>query len=441
MRRSMAKIIKNSKNKNEFRIPCVKTRVLAALATLMLGASLSCSAAEPGVADRGVPPAWSVSGFGTLGVAYHDEDDTVFRRSVDQRGGARSGHLETRVDSLLGLQLNGQIDGNWSVMGQVVSRQDIDRRWTPQLTWGFVKYAPNDWSEFRAGRMAVDIYLDGDSRHVGYSYTTVRPYADVYGRLTLDTFDGVDAAFQAFVGERLMRLKLFGGRTRGGVFLSDEIYEMNRGRTFGAALDWIGPDLSVKLAWGSMTGTRHPRMGRLAQALSGFAQSPLLDFPQAAERAAEITETNRITYLGLGVGWERGPLSLQFVGTDMSMSIYPGFDGWGLGATASYRFGAWKPYLSYSRSIIDPVERELLWPAPLQGSQLQSLWVNNREFIRHDQHTVGAGVRYDFADNAAFKLQVDRIEAKRSSSLLDDGGFRTGPRAVTLFSATIDFVF
>lgn len=61
--------------------------------------------------------------------------------------------------------------------------------------------------------------------------------------------------------------------------------------------------------------------------------------------------------------------------------------------------------------------------------------------MAHDQTTVGIGVRYDFADNVALKLQLDRIDAKRSSSLLDDRGYVTGPRALTVFSATLDFVF
>jgi hypothetical protein len=41
----------------------------------------------------------------------------------------------------------------------------------------------------------------------------------------------------------------------------------------------------------------------------------------------------------------------------------------------------------------------------------------------------------------ALKLQFDRIDAKRSSALLDDRGFVTGPRSPTVFSATLDFVF
>ena len=50
-------------------------------------------------------------------------------------------------------------------------------------------------------------------------------------------------------------------------------------------------------------------------------------------------------------------------------------------------------------------------------------------------------MRWDFADNAALKLQADRVEAKRSSSLLDAAGNRTDARSFTLLSATLDFVF
>lgn len=382
---------------------------------------------------------WTVNGFGTLGAAHHDEADTRFRRSLDQRGGVREGHVEIRNDSLLGLQLNGVLDSRWSVMAQAVTRQDVERKWTPQLTWAFVKYIPNDWSEFRAGRMAVDIYLDGDSRHVGYVYTTVRPYADVYGRLTYDTFDGVDASFQRAMGSGLLRLKVFGGRTRGDTYLNDDVYPFELGRTFGATLDWIGRELSLKLSWGKMVTTRDRINAPLQAGLLAAGQF----FPDAAARAAEISSTNRISYLGLGVGWERGPFSLQVMGTDMEMTVYPGFEGWGMGATAAYRIGDWKPFVAYSRSILDPVERKLDLPVGVDPNidALIQGWDFLNSYVRHDQYTMGVGVRWDFSPNAALKLQADRIEAKRSSSLLDDAGYRTGARAFTLLSASLDFVF
>lgn len=412
------------------------TKISAALAALLCAAGLFGSMAHAAEADEASVSRWAVNGFGTLGAAHHDEDDTRFRRSVDQRGGVREGQIEIRNDSVLGVQLNGVLDSRWSVMAQAVTRQDVDRRWTPQLTWAFVKYMPNDWSEFRFGRMAVDIYLDGDSRHVGYVYTTARPYADVYGRLTFDTFDGADATFQRTLGPGLVRLKLFGGRTRGDVYLNDSVYALEKGRTFGATVDWVGEELSLKLSWGSMVTTRDTQNDPLLMILQPVAAY----FPDAAERAAEITHSNRISYLGLGIGWERGPYSLQVVGTDMSMTVYPGFEGWGMGATAAYRIGSWKPFVTYSRSIIDPVERQLDL-AKISNPLLSYAWPYAHNYTRHDQYTAGIGVRWDFADNAALKLQADRVEAKRSSSLLDAAGNRTDARSFTLLSATLDFVF
>ena len=412
------------------------TKNSAALAALLCAAGLFGSMAHAAEADEASVSRWAVNGFGTLGAAHHDEDDTRFRRSVDQRGGVREGQVEIRNDSVLGVQLNGVLDSRWSVMAQAVTRQDVDRKWTPQLTWAFVKYMPNDWSEFRFGRMAVDIYLDGDSRHVGYVYTTARPYADVYGRLTFDTFDGVDATFQRTLGPGLVRLKLFGGRTRGDVYLNDSVYALEKGRTFGATVDWVGEELSLKLSWGSMVTTRDTQNDPLLMILQPVAAY----FPDAAERAAEITHSNRISYLGLGIGWERGPYSLQVVGTDMSMTVYPGFEGWGMGATAAYRIGSWKPFVTYSRSIIDPVERQLDL-AKISNPLLSYAWPYAHNYTRHDQYTAGVGVRWDFADNAALKLQADRVEAKRSSSLLDAAGNRTDARSFTVLSATLDFVF
>lgn len=419
-------------------------KIVTALAALTCFGGLSGVNAHAAGMDGASTARWALNGFGTLGAAYHEEDNTRFRRSVDQRGGVREGHVEIRNDSVLGVQVNGVLDSRWSVMAQAVTRQDVDRKWTPQLTWAFVKYAPNDWSELRFGRMAVDIYLDGDSRHVGYAYTTVRPYADVYGRLTFDTFDGVDAALQHSLGSGLLRFKLFGGRTRGDIYLNDTVYALERGRTFGATLDWVGEALSLKLSWGSMLTSRGYGHEELRKGL--MTAGALLPAPwdaKAAARAAEIADSNRISYLGFGIGWERGPYSLQLVGTDMSMSVYPGFEGWGLGATAAYRIGNWKPFVTWSRSIIDPVERQLVLPAGVHPAvdALRAGWDTVNSYIRHEQRTAGIGVRYDFADNAALKLQADRIDAKRSSSLLDDAGYRTGARSFTLFSATLDFVF
>ena len=128
--------------------------------------------------------------------------------------------------------------------------------------------------------------------------------------------------------------------------------------------------------------------------------------------------------------------------TDMSMSGNPRFEGWGRGdRRLSGRALEALPYRVAQH--LDPVDRasdaRRRWT--LRAS-CAGFWQTVHGYTRHDQTTIGVGVRYDFAaDNMALKLQVDRIDAKRSSALLDDRGFVTGPRSPTVFSATLDFVF
>jgi hypothetical protein len=433
-------------------------RCFAAIAATALCATSAAVSAEGAPAPE-ADARWSVSGFGTLGAVWHDEGDTQFRRSVDQRRGARANELDFSIDSTLGLQVHGALTPQWSVMAQAVMNQGRHGEWGPHLVWGFVKYVPNDWLELRAGRLVTDIYLDGDSRHVGYAYTAVRPYADVYGRLTYDNFDGVDATVQHAFGDGLLRFKAFGGRTRGSVFLNQREHPVPIGRSFGATLDWIGAELSLKLSWGNMVSTRSDLYAPLRPLLHGVAQGAhaLGDYglaAQASTLASEITDSNRIGYLGAALAWERGPFSLQLMGTEMSMTVFPGFEGWGAGATAAYRMGRWKPYVTWSRSILDPKDRQLDLNRPIPGAlpaalagypvavdYLRGVYPSIMGYTRHDQATIGAGVRYDVADDVALKLQVDRVDAKRSSTLLDDRGYVTGPRALTVFSATLDFVF
>lgn len=146
----------------------------------------------------------------------------------------------------------------------------------------------------------------------------------------------------------MVRLKLFGGRTRGDIYLNDAVYALDKGRTFRATLDWVGEELSFKLSWGSMVTTRDALNDPLRLGLIGAASLLQPVAGQALARAGEITQSNRISYLGHRVSAGSVAVLLRVVGTDMSMTVYPGFEGWGMGATAAYRIGSWKPFVTYS---------------------------------------------------------------------------------------------
>ena len=92
-------------------------RCFAAIAATALCATSAAVSAEGAPAPE-ADARWSVSGFGTLGAVWHDEGDTQFRRSVDQRRGARANELDFSIDSTLGLQVHGALTPQWSVMAQ-----------------------------------------------------------------------------------------------------------------------------------------------------------------------------------------------------------------------------------------------------------------------------------------------------------------------------------
>ena len=107
-------------------------RIAAALAALMCVAGLPSARAQAVGTDEATLSRWAVNGFGTLGAAHHDEDDTRFRRSVDQRGGVREGHVEIRNDSVLGVQVNG---GLRATTGAQIATLQQQLQATPQIQY------------------------------------------------------------------------------------------------------------------------------------------------------------------------------------------------------------------------------------------------------------------------------------------------------------------
>ena len=201
----------------------MKTRLSTPLRLLFILLSLPAAAAAS--ADTGTAePVWRFGGFGTFGAGYHGSDGLTYRRDLEQGAGHDGGRLGFRGDSRIGVQASATFDSRWSAQIQSVSRLDSEGKWTPQLSWTFLRYSPSDTLDVRVGRLGVDLYLDGDSRHVGYAFTTVRPAPEVLGVVTQDLFDGVDVTARHPAGAGLLSLRLYGGRSRGNLSLYGSQY-------------------------------------------------------------------------------------------------------------------------------------------------------------------------------------------------------------------------
>lgn len=411
---------------------------------LLAAGLLPCAAS----AEEAAKSLWRVAGFATLGASYHDGDGLQFRRDVGQADGVRAERFNFGVDSRIGLQLNGVFTPQWSAMAQLVSRQNAEGKWTPELSWGYLRYAVKDSVELRLGRMVSDIYLEGDSRDVGYAYTTVRPSAEVFGLLAADTYDGAELSLRRMVAGGHLRLKLYGGRSHGDSFYYRATDKLPRSRTLGTTLEWEGRNLVMRASWGEVLSYDKDKFRPLALGVTALGNA--LGDEDMLRRAQGMVGDVRIEYASLGAKYERDDFSLQAIGAKMRYSAFPGYDGWSSAVTAAYRIGNWKPYLTWSRSVFDARSAPLdfasaaaaLGPGgAAQVGALQGAYGAAAQYLQQDQHTTGIGVRYDFAAPLALKFQLDHVRAKSSTLLIADDGGPVRNRDLTVFTVVLDAVF
>jgi hypothetical protein len=117
--------------------------------------------------------------------------------------------------------------------------------------------------------------------------------------------------------------------------------------------------------------------------------------------------------------------------------------------SGGYRFGKLTPYLTYARASVDSPTSDpgiplagLPPPAAAVAGALNAA-LNQQLNLVPRQATISIGARWDFAKNAAFKLQYDHVDLDAGSTGTFGNfqpGFQPGSR-VGIFSAVVDFVF
>jgi hypothetical protein len=117
--------------------------------------------------------------------------------------------------------------------------------------------------------------------------------------------------------------------------------------------------------------------------------------------------------------------------------------------SGGYRFGAVAPYATYARvkanmaTRIDGLPVAGLPPQAAAVATMLNDELNHRLRRIAVQDTASVGVRWDFAPNYAFKMQLDRVAPRGGTegTLVNvQSGFRPG-RAFGVVSAGVDFVF
>jgi hypothetical protein len=347
-------------------------------------------AATPSHAGYAIDQYVTVSGFGTLGVVHSDYDLADFAATVAQpRGAGYSRSWSPTPDSDLGAQANVSFTDALSGVVQVVSRENEDDNFKPEVEWANLKYDITPDLAVRIGRVLLPTYQRSEIQNVGYALPWVRIPVEITYTNTAIHNDGIDVLFRVKTAAVTQNLEAQWGAAiedlPGLAFNSDRAHVV----MFGDTLQY--GDASLHLV---------------------YERCDTQGFP-----------STRLQLEDVGVTYDPGT---WFVTEDANHTQDPYFGeffAWYL--SGGVHVGRFAPYATYSS----------LRAGAAGSSELKELG---------DEHSVSIGVRWDFARNFDLKLQLDRVTL---DSVDDTASFaniqpsaRIGDKANVL-SLALDFVF
>jgi hypothetical protein len=341
-------------------------------------------------ADPTIDQYVTFSGFGTLGVVHSDYSEADFIGNVVQpRGAGYSRSWSPTPDSDLGAQANITVTDALSGVVQVLSRDDANGNFKPDVEWANLKYDITSDFSVRAGRVLLPTFQRSDVQNVGYALPWVRIPLEINYVDSATYSNGIDVLYRVRTGAVTQNLQaLWGSAT-----------ENLPGMTFTSTHSHVGVlsdtlqygDTSVQLVYENIEHTGSPPV--------------------------------RLHLVGAGLTYDPGTWFLTGDSNYTQDAYFGDFVAWYV--SAGVRLGRFTPYILYSAIR-----------APSGGtSGLKSLG---------DERTASAGVRWDFAKNLDTKLQFEQATIE---TLDDPAAFanlqpaaRVGDKANVL-SLMLDFVF
>lgn len=373
-----------------------------------------------------------VRGFGTVGVARSSTDQAEFVRDISQSGGL-SKKWASKVDNVFGLQANFRVNETLEAITQIVTTYHEQSSYAPKVHWAFLRYTPTANTTVRVGRVGLELFMNGDSRYVGYSQLTIRPSVDYYGSIPLHYFDGADIELKTLVGEGVLKAKVFGGYAREKFALGQDLWSIDGSTLMGGYLDYQDSAWQWRAGYMQMKFSENLPISTLTNALNAAGASA------AANRIAFKDTISR--YYSLGAIYDGDKVVAQFMLNRIDHESDAFENVRGALALIGYRINAFTPYAGYSRSKSDYKPSNTGLP---DVGALVTLNNNYRAVMRDshtNQHTVTLGVRWDVKRNMALKAQFDMVRGAPDSILMTRSDRPGYNGRMNILGIGLDFVF
>lgn len=417
-------------------------RWLAGVACALLGV-MGHAQDSQGSNDAAVGPEgvlWSLRGFGTLGALYHSSAGVNYRRNISQADGAQAGRLSLAPDSMLGLQASVQWSPQWQAAVQLMSHDSLDHDYRPGISWGYVRHAFRDDAAWRAGRLGIELYAQGDGDEIGYSSLAVRPPVTFYPR----TMDGVDAEITHPLGEGTARFKAAYGWVRGRLQSGGyNPYSLDGSRFAMVMADYAAHPWTLRVG----VGQQKTRFESSTPELDSFRNVLLAVAPNGAEIVERtLMRGRRINYLSASLSYDRGPVQAAANYVSWRSS------GWAtqhvIYGHAGYRIGKATPYMTFQwkKAPRDTVPTGIPQGLSTLTDQLNDGAALVQAASRANTWGVGFGVRRELSPRSALKLQWDHIWYRDPDHIADQALMvqpyaSRSSRRLNLLSMVWEFVF
>jgi predicted porin len=352
----------------------------------------------------------NINGFLSVGASMLD-DNKASIAGADNNGGFKQ-------DTVLGLQVQKQVNDSTSATGQLVSRGSDD--YSTEAAWAFVTYAANDDLDLRMGRLRIPFFQYSDFLEVGYAYNWIRTPSDVY-RVPFSSLDGVDLTQRFSSGNLDGSVQVYYGRFQGDFDTGIDVYAADFRNFTGLAISANMGNFGTRLSYHQaeiILDASDPTTA-LGAASAGAAQIATgLGDPSAAEDFSFNGQTSQ--FIEAALTYDDGTYSAvaEWTALDHESSIFLDDEAWLISVAA--RFDEFTPHLTYS------TEKDS-FDSGSEGAIQEILP------LKSEQTSITLGLRYDYDSSTALKFEVQNNDEKTTAGIDGD--------SATLYSIAVDIVF
>lgn len=318
-------------------------------------------------------------------------------------------------DSKFGLQVTAEVAEDMQAVAQILASAE-DNNYSMDIEWAYLDYTASESTSIRAGRIKQPVFLISDYLEVGYAYPWIRPPAEAYSNMPVDSIIGLQLLYQTQIGGMNFGFQPYFGSNTEGVpgqptvnFFADNYIGMAlrlENRAFTLQLSTFQTDVSTI---DSGTGG-YDSEGTAVLSVASLSWD-INNFVGYTEYTTRDIEADTAT---LGSGFNAVPFDALFSDQD------------GYYITLGYRMGKYLPHVTYATIDSEPAGAI---PNYSQGAR---------------QESVTLGLRYELNDSAALKMEYQTTELENNAG--NQGLYQPLSSALekdkmSLVSVAVDIIF